>query len=148
MKLQVNDPAPNFSAIDQNNQSHKLTDYQGKWLLLYFYPKDNTPGCVKEACNFRDNFAELNKYLTILGVSGDSVKNHQSMQQKYHLNFPLLADPEKIIIRAYGTDGLIFTKRTSFLINPNGIIEKIYERVNPEVHAKQIIQDIINIKKS
>lgn len=99
MSLSVSDIAPDFSAPDQTGKIHKLSDYQGKWVLLYFYPKDHTPGCIREACNFHDHYAELSKHLVILGISGDSVASHAGFAKKYNLPFRLLADPEKKLFR-------------------------------------------------
>lgn len=147
MKLTVGMSAPDFSAPDQSDKNHSLGDFTGRWLLLYFYPKDFTSGCTTEACNFRDNFAKLSKFVTILGVSGDSVESHKKFAEKYTLPYLLLADPERKIIADYGTNGIIFTKRTSFLINPKGIIAKIYDRVDPQKHALQIMNDITELTK-
>jgi len=148
MKLVVGNLAPAFEAPDQNGKVHILNEYQGKWVLLYFYPKDDTPGCTTEACGLRDNFNELSKHLEVIGVSADTVASHKKFEDKYHLPFTILADPEKKIIQTYGTDGTLFTKRTSFLINPEGKIVKIYEKVKPDVHAQQIIQDFSSLAKS
>lgn len=143
--------APLFEAFDQNGKTQSLELYAGKWIILYFYPKDDTPGCTKEACNFRDSFHELEKLgVIILGVSKDSVDSHKKFAQKYHLNFPLLSDPEKIIIQAYNAWGkkkfmgreFEGIKRMTYLINPKGEIEKIYEKVNPLVHAGEILKDL------
>lgn len=146
MSLFVGGIALNFSAPDQTGKIHRLSDYRGKWLLLYFYPKDHTPGCIREACNFRDHYAELSKHLAILGISGDSVASHVSFADKYKLPFPLLADPQKQIIKAYGTDGIILAKRTSFFISPGGKIVKIYESVNPDSHITDILADIRQLR--
>ena len=140
--LAVNDKAPDFKLADQNGNVLSLSDYLGRWLLIYFYPKDFTPGCTKEACSFRDNFSLYKDKLEIVGISGDSVKSHEKFAEKYELPFPLLADPDKKTIKAYGTNGIIFAKRTSFLLNPEGLIKKIYPKVDPAVHAEQIINDI------
>lgn len=142
MQLQIGDNAPEYSLVDQDGKTHSLKDYRGKRVLLYFYPKDDTPGCTREACSFRDNIDKLLGKVIVLGVSGDSVKSHANFANKYALNFPLLADPEKKIIHVYGTDGIIFTKRTSFLISPDGKIEKIYEKVNPDAHVSEVLRDI------
>lgn len=142
MKLHVSDRAPDFRAPDQAGKIHELGEYAGKWLLVYFYPKDDTPGCTTEACGLRDNFALLQKLVSVVGVSADSIASHQKFAAKYHLPFTLLADPKKEIITAYGTDGLIFAKRTSFLINPEGKIAKVYEKVNPETHSNEIVKDL------
>lgn len=141
--LQINDLAPNFSAPDQDNQIHQLSDYKGKYLVLYFYPKDDTPGCTKEACSMRDNIQELKNKAEVVGVSADTIESHQKFVEKYGLPFTLLADPEKKIIDAYGADGLIFKKRVTFLINPEGKIVKIYDKVDVNKHAEQILKDLI-----
>lgn len=146
-KLQINSPAPDFTAYDQNGKYHSLKDYHGKWLLLYFYPKDDTPGCTKEACSLRDNFDSLNKKITIVGVSADSINSHKKFAQKYKLPFILLSDTEKKMINDYGANGLIFPKRITFLINPRGIIKKIYAKVDPANHANQIEQDLSEVMK-
>lgn len=126
-------------------------DFAGKWLVIYFYPKDDTPGCTKEACSFRDNFTLFAKEgIEVVGISKDSVKSHKKFAQKYELPFLLLADPEKTTIQAFGAwgqksfmgrkfDGIL---RTTFLIDPVGIVRKVYENVKPTDHAKEIIQDM------
>ena len=133
---------------DQNGKIHRSKDYLGGWVLLYFYPKDDTPGCTKEACAIRDNlpnFQELK--LKVLGVSVDSVQSHKNFAEKYSLPFTLLADEKKEVVEKYGVWGLNKfmgreyegTFRTSFLINPEGNIAKIYENVKPETHAEEIL---------
>jgi peroxiredoxin Q/BCP len=143
--------AIDFSLTDQNGKVHKLSSYRGSWVLLYFYPKDDTPGCTKEACCFRDSLNELKKHnVVVLGVSADSVSSHQRFAQKYNLNFPLLADEKKEVIKAYGAwgkkkfmgkefEGIL---RVSFLINPEGDIVKKYDKVKPEIHAGEVLEDI------
>jgi thioredoxin-dependent peroxiredoxin len=142
--------APEFTLLDQKNQEHSLQNHQGKWVLVYFYPKDDTPGCTKEACGFRDSFAALKNRVTILGVSADSVKKHQKFADKFKLPFTLLSDPDKIMIEAYEAwgkkkfmgreyDGIF---RISYLINPEGIIAKTYPDVKPDQHAAEIIRDL------
>jgi len=142
MNIQINEIAPFFLSLDQHGQKHQLSDYQGQWLVLYFYPKDNTPGCTKEACSFRDSLGELKKQAQILGVSGDSQESHLKFSEKFSLNFPLLSDPDKQIIQAYQADGVILPKRVTFLINPQGKIAKIYQKVNVNEHANQILKDL------
>jgi thioredoxin-dependent peroxiredoxin len=149
--------ATDFSLFDQNNIEHKLSDYHGKWVVLYFYPKDDTPGCTKEACNFRDNFHQLEKMgVIILGISKDSVKSHKKFADKYQLNFPLLSDEDKDVIKAYKAwgkkkfmgkefEGIL---RTTHVINPEGEIVKTYENVNPTIHAKQILEDLQKLQES
>ena len=143
--------AIDFSLTDQNGKVHKLSSYRGSWVLLYFYPKDDTPGCTKEACGFRDSLNELKKHnVVVLGVSADSVSSHQKFAQKYNLNFPLLSDEKKEVIKAYGAfgkkkfmgkefEGIL---RVSFLINPEGDIVKKYDKVKPEIHAGEVLEDI------
>ena len=137
MNLRVGDKAPDFSLQDQNGTNHKLSDYSGKQVLLYFYPKDDTPGCTTEACEIRDNFDAFKKLnIIVLGVSADSVESHEKFAGKYDLPFTLLSDKDKTVINAYGV-----IKRTSFLIDKKGKIEKIYENVKPAEHAKEVIKD-------
>jgi peroxiredoxin Q/BCP len=136
-----------FSLPDQNNTPHTLKEYRGKWVVLYFYPKDDTPGCTIEACTFRDSLAELQKLgVVILGVSKDSVDSHKKFAEKYHLNFPILSDESKEIIQAYGAWGLLGTLRKTFLIDPKGEMQKVYKNVNPTVHAGDIIRDVQSLK--
>jgi peroxiredoxin Q/BCP len=140
--LQVGDQAPDFNAQDQAGTAHKLEDYKGKWLVLYFYPKDHTPGCIREACSIRDNYGDVKKLAEIVGVSGDSVKSHASFSDKYNLPFTLLADPEKELLDSYGANGIILKKRSTFVINPQGKIAKIYDKVNPDMHAAELVADL------
>lgn len=149
-KLKINQKAPEFSLEDQDGKTHALKDYRGKWVLLYFYPKDDTPGCTKEACAIRDNFPQFkSKKLVVLGVSVDSVKSHKKFAEKYHLPFSLLSDEKKEVVKKYGVWGKKTfmgrsyegTYRTSFLINPEGEIAKMYEQVKPEMHANTILND-------
>ena len=149
--------APDFRLPDQDGKIHSLADYRGKWILLYFYPKDDTPGCTMEACSIRDNFPEFGKVdVVVLGISVDSEKSHKKFSEKHHLPFTLLADEKKEVVRKYGAwgtkkflgreyDG---TSRTSFLIDPNGRIAKMYEKVKPMVHAEEVLRDISLFKKS
>ncbi len=149
--LKLNTKAPDFEAQDQDGKRHRLTDYLGKWVILYFYPKDNTPGCTKEACNFRDSYHELqNMGVVIFGVSKDSAQSHIKFSQKHNLNFPLLIDEDKKIINSYFAWGVKKfmgrefegVKRMTYLINPKGEIVKIYEKVNPIKHVGEIIKDL------
>jgi Peroxiredoxin len=151
MALQIGDNAPDFDLKDQFGDGHKLSDYLGKKVILYFYPKDNTPGCTTEACNFRDNYALFRaKGLQILGVSADSVKSHKSFQEKYSLPFLLLADTDHAVSEAYGVWALkkmmgkeyFGIVRTTFVIDEEGKISGVYEKVKPEEHAQEIIQDL------
>jgi thioredoxin-dependent peroxiredoxin len=147
--LSEGDSAPDFSAQDQSGNEVTLSKLRGKSVLLYFYPKDNTPGCTKEACAFRDDFSGFKKKrLQVLGISPDSVKSHEKFATKFELPFPLLADVNKEIVQAYGVwgekkfmgrtyDG---TFRVSFLINPKGKIQKIWTKVKPELHPKEVLE--------
>ncbi len=147
MPLTEGSPAPDFQAQDQHGATHRLTDYVGRYLLLYFYPRDNTPGCTKEACQFRDYYAALKDRVAILGVSSDSVQSHANFASQFQLPFPLLADHDLAIIKAYGADGETLPKRCSFLIGPEGKIVKIYRTVQPEEHAEQVLADLSALAK-
>ncbi|NBS69096.1 thioredoxin-dependent thiol peroxidase [bacterium] len=147
----VQKPAPHFTTQDQNNKTHNLTDYLGKWVVLYFYPKDMTPGCTIEACSFRDNLHRITaKGAVVLGVSADSVKRHAKFAENESLTFPLLADEEKKICEAYGALGkkkfmgreYTGILRNTYLIDPNGSIAKVYENVKPAGHVDEIIRDL------
>ena len=143
--------ARDFSLPDQNGKLHSLSDYKGKWIVVYFYPKDDTPGCTKEACSFRDNIHECTKRgVVVLGISKDTVESHKKFAEKFHLSFPILADPERKTIEAYGVWGeksfagreYMGTLRNTYLINPSGEIVKTYEKVNPLTHTAQILVDL------
>jgi len=155
MNLKVGDKAPDFNLLDENNNNRSLFNYAGKWLLLYFYPKDDTPGCTKESCTLRDDFERFKKFnAVVLGVSKDSVKSHKKFVEKYNLPFTLLSDDDKVVMKLYGVWGkkkmmgkeYEGTFRTSFLINPEGKIEKIYDKVNPSKHSKEVLEDLENMK--
>lgn len=146
MVLRKNDVAPHFDLPDQNNKPHSLTEFSGSWLLLYFYPKDFTSGCTTEACTFRDNWDEIKDVVAIVGVSADSSESHRKFVAKHSLPFLLLVDTERVTTKAYGANGIIFTKRTSFLINPQGVIAKIYRSVKPNKHAQQVLHDVESLK--
>lgn len=141
--LQSQTPAPSFSLQAQDQKTYTLDQFRGQYVLLYFYPKDDTPGCTKEACAIRDQFSEFQKLgVTVLGVSADSPESHKDFAEKYHLPFLLLADETKETIKAYGADGLLFTKRVSYLIDPQGTIANVYPDVDPASHAGQILADV------
>ena len=143
----VGEPAPEFELPDQDGQLHSLEDYRDSWVVLYFYPKDETPGCTTEACEFRDNifaFRKLNAQ--ILGVSLDDVESHKSFAEKHGLPFPLLADSSGTAADAYGVKtkmmGFTVAKRQTFLIDPDGVIAKHYEEVKPATHSQEVIADL------
>lgn len=149
MNLKVGDSAPDFSVNDQNEKPVKLSDYKGKKVVLYFYPKDNTPGCTAEACNLRDNYHALQKAgYEILGISKDSEKSHTKFIDKFELPFTLLADTELDIHEKYGTwieksmygRKYMGTARVTFLIDEEGKIEEIIEKVKTKDHAAQILK--------
>lgn len=139
--LRVRTKAPGFTLRDQDNREVSLDTFHGKHIVLYFYPKDDTPGCTKEACGIRDNYAKLQTMAIILGVSADSVESHKQFAEKYQLPFILLSDPKKEVIIKYQVDG-VFTKRSTYLIDPTGMIVKIYPKVDPSQHAEEIAHDL------
>jgi peroxiredoxin Q/BCP len=146
--LKAGDKAPNFSAVDQDGNVHKLADYSGKKLIVFFYPAANTPGCTAEACNLRDNYSELkSKGYELLGVSADSRKKQANFISKHQLPFPLLADEDHAVLNAFGVwgpkkfmgrefDGI---HRTTFVIDGNGVIENVIDKVKTKDHAAQIL---------
>lgn len=140
-------PAPDFNLPDQNGKPHTLQEYRGKWLVLYFYPKDDTPGCTQEACAFRDDLNQITKLgAQVVGVSVDDSNSHAEFAKKYHLPFPLLADQTTETATRYGalTDLRLvkFARRYTFLIEPNGNLNKVYLNVETSKHSKQIIDDL------
>ena len=148
MVLNIGDKAPDFEVNNQNSEKTKLSDYKGKKVVLYFYPKDNTPGCTAESCNLRDNYQELKAAgYEILGVSPDSEKSHQNFINKYELPFTLLVDTEKDILQKYDVwkeksmygRKYMGTVRTTFIIDEDGRIERIIEKVNTKDHTNQIL---------
>lgn len=150
--LNIGDIAPDFELSDQDGKIHKLSDYLGKKVVLYFYPKDDTPGCTKEACGFRDSFADYRKNdITILGVSKDSEKSHAKFVNKYSLPFTLLSDTETTVAQAYGVWGLkkfmgreyYGMNRVTYVIDEDGKVFQVYKKVKPDVHAAEILKDIL-----
>jgi peroxiredoxin Q/BCP len=147
--LKEGDAAPSFSTKDASRRTVKLKDFKGQPVVLYFYPKDDTPGCTKEACSFRDEFATFKKRgINVLGVSPDSEASHKKFAEKYKLPFTLLADPEHAIADAYGTYGqkkfmgrtYMGINRTTFLIDGKGKIKKVFAKVKPEDHAREVLE--------
>ena len=148
----VGDSAPSFKLQDQNGDWHTLGDYKGKYVVLFFYPKDGTPGCTTEACNFRDNifaFDDLNTQ--VLGISLDDVDSHKEFSEKYSLPYPILADVEKESAVDYGVLGkfmmMTITKRESFIIDPEGLIVKHYKNVDPDKHTDEVIEELKSLQK-
>ena len=147
--LQINTPAPDFHLPDQNAEMHALKDYAGKKLAIYFYPKDDTPGCTEQACNLRDNMGALKAAgIAVLGVSVDTLRKHKNFEKKYTLPFPLLADTEHRMVEAYEVWGektmfgrkYMGTHRITFLIDEKGIITHIIDKVDTKDHAGQILK--------
>ena len=154
--LKVGTKAKDFTLADQDGETHTLSDYFGNWILIYFYPKDDTPGCTKEACMIGDVFPKFKKLKAkVFGISADSEKSHKKFAEKYDLPFTLLSDPDKKVLKLYGALGeksmygkkYIGILRNSYLINPEGKIAKVYEKVNPEKHADEVLEDIKNFSK-
>ncbi len=150
-KLKIGDKAPDFTAKDQNGNDISLSSFAGKVLVLYFYPKDNTPGCTAQACNLRDNYSELlKKGFAIVGISADTDLSHKNFSDKYNLPFPLIADPDKKIIKDYGVWGekKMYGKtyegifRTTFIISGEGKIEEIIDKVKTKDHSRQIFESL------
>ncbi len=151
MPLSARVTAPTFSLSDQDGKLHSLADYRGSWVVLYFYPKDDTPGCTKETCSFRDNLPHFKDLKAqVFGISADSVKSHKKFAEKFQVSFPLLSDESKETIHAYGVwgkkkfmgreyDGIL---RTTFIINPQGEIARVFENVKPEGHAEEVMRAI------
>ena len=140
MALAVGTDAPAFTVKDTNGKTVSLSDYAGKTVVLYFYPKDDTPGCTKQACSFRDAQAEYQgKDIVVLGVSADDEISHQQFTQKYNLSFPLLADTEKTMIKAYDVDGGGYAKRVTYVIDGNGKIIDVDASVNTSSQAKDVL---------
>lgn len=149
MTIKESMPAPDFELLDEKNTKHKLSNYKGKAVVLYFYPRDDTPGCTTEACNFRNDYSVYEKAgVVILGVSADSVKSHAKFKEKFHLPFTLLADEDHKVCELYGVwgkkkmmgreyDGIF---RTTFLIDGEGKVKKIFKDVKPDEHSAEVLQ--------
>jgi peroxiredoxin Q/BCP len=148
---QAGQSAPAFRLQDQNGHWRTPADFHGHWLVMYFYPKDFTPGCTTEVCTFRDDIAKLRKAgAQVIGVSEDDMKSHAAFAAKYHVPFPLLADSGNEAATAYGVltthAGAHYAKRTTFLINPDGKIAKVYVDVDPEKNSGQVMSDLATLK--
>ncbi|MCV3215394.1 peroxiredoxin [Plectonema radiosum NIES-515] len=140
MPLAVGTDAPAFTTKDTNGNTVSLSDFAGKTVVLYFYPKDDTPGCTKQACSFRDAQPEYQgKNVVVLGVSADDEASHQAFTEKYNLNFPLLADKDKSLIQAYDVDGGGYAKRVTYVIDPNGKITHVDTTVSTATHASDVL---------
>ena len=147
------DLAPDFSLVDQYGKTRALADYRGSWVVLYFYPKNDTPGCTTEACAFRDDYVALKELgAEILGVSLDSAESHARFTEKYGLPFPLLADADGAVASAYGSLSgiwpLKFAARHTFIIDPDGHIARIYRKVTPKTHSQAVIADLRSLQQA
>lgn len=149
--LSDGDKAPDFTLKDDNGKTIKLSELKGKKVVLYFYPKDDTPGCTKEACSFRDGFKEIQKKgAVVLGVSPDSVESHKKFKGKFNLNFPLLSDEEKKVVNAYGVwkekslygRNYMGVERTTFVIDENGKIKKVFPKVKVDGHFEEVLSEL------
>ncbi|QBB70009.1 peroxiredoxin [Pseudolysobacter antarcticus] len=144
--------APAFKLQDQHGKTQELSQYKGKWLVLYFYPKDDTPGCTTEACTFRDDVIKLHKAgAEVLGVSLDDVKSHAAFAEKYHLPFPILSDNTQEAAKAYGVlttakSGVSYARRETFLVDPKGVIAKHYKDVDPKENSAQVLSDLADLQ--
>ena len=148
LKLQEGDPAPDFAAATQDGTEVSLSDFRGRPVVLYFYPRDNTPGCTTEACSFRDHWSEIQAAgAVVLGVSTDSVQRHANFARKHDLPFPLIADPDHEVVRLYGVEGektfmgrtSVGTYRVTFLIGPDGRIRRIWPKVKVKEHVAEVL---------
>jgi peroxiredoxin Q/BCP len=148
---QIGQAAPGFTLQDQNGKWHSNTEYRGRWLVLYFYPKDFTGGCTSEVCTFRDDIAKLRKAgAEVVGVSLDNVKSHADFAAKYHVPFPLLSDASRKTATEYGVlsnmAGMAYALRETFLVAPDGKIAKVYKDVDPEKNSGQVLTDLAELK--
>ena len=149
--LKVGDKAPNFSLQDQNNITHTLSDYEGQWVVLYFYPKDDTPGCTTQACDFRDAVKRIIvSKAVVFGLSLDSVGSHKLFAEKYNLPFSLLADEAGEVSELYDSLHWLksYSKRNTFFVDPKGNIAKIYLSVDPKTHSEMVLSDLSNLQKT
>ncbi|MBD2089739.1 peroxiredoxin [Microcoleus sp. FACHB-1515] len=143
MALSVGTTAPDFTVKDTNGNTVKLSDQAGQVVILYFYPKDDTPGCTKQACGFRDHYDDyLGQEIKIFGISRDDEASHQAFTEKYSLPFPLLADTDGAIAKAYDVDGGGYAKRVTYVIDPDGTIVKVYENIKTDTHASELLAEL------
>lgn len=144
----LGEPAPDFTMTDQDGKTHTLSDYKGQKVVVYFYPKDDTPGCTKEACSIRDDYGLFEKNgIKVFGVSYDDTQSHKKFAKKYDLPFTLLSDTDKSVSEAYGTKGFFVASRKTFLIDEQGILHKTYENVTVTGHGAEILADFEALAK-
>jgi len=151
--MTVGNPAPDFSLPDQQGRTRSLSAFHGQWVVLYFYPKDDTPGCTREACHFRDDYLAAKQLgAEILGVSVDSPESHVKFSNKYSLPFPLLADTDGKVARQYGAlwslGPIRFARRQTFLIDPQGRIARIYRKVDPDSHSREVLDTLKALQRA
>lgn len=152
-EINVGDMAPNFTLADQHNITHTLSAYRGQWVILYFYPKDDSPGCTTQACDFRDAVDRIiDSKAVVFGLSVDSVESHKEFSNKFNLPFSLLADESGKVSETYDSlrDFFVFklSKRNTFIVDPSGNVVKIYLAVDPETHSQMVLDDLISLQKS
>ena len=152
-EIKEGQPAPDFEMFDQYNKPHKLSDYRGKWVVLYFYPKDDTPGCTTQACGFRDDIFKIRALnAEVVGVSVDNTESHAKFAEKHGLPFPLLSDGDAEVAKEYDSAWSLgpikVAKRHTFIIDPDGKFAKIYRDVKPEENSNQVIQDLTNLQNN
>jgi peroxiredoxin Q/BCP len=152
MVLEKGEKAPLFELFDSEGELHKLSDYSGQTIVIYFYPRDDTPGCTKEACSFRDNYQTFTEVgIEVLGISPDTVKSHKKFSEKYQLPFTLLADPDHNVCEAYGVWGLkkMYGReyegvyRTTYIVGPEGEIKRVFENVKPTDHSQEVLEEVL-----
>lgn len=152
MVLEKGEKAPLFELFDSEGELHKLSDYSGQTIVIYFYPRDDTPGCTKEACSFRDNYQTFTEAgIEVLGISPDTVKSHKKFSEKYQLPFTLLADPDHKVCEAYGVWGLkkMYGReyegvyRTTYIVGPKGEIKRVFENVKPTDHSQEVLEEVL-----
>lgn len=152
MVLSAGNQAPDFELMDNEGKLHKLSDYQGQTIVVYFYPKDDTPGCTKEACSFRDAYADFREAgVEVIGISPDNEKSHSKFIQKYELPFVLISDPDHQVCEAFGVWGLKKymgreyegVYRTTFVIGPDGVIKRVFEDVKPADHSHEVLAEVL-----
>jgi peroxiredoxin Q/BCP len=153
LAVEEGQPAPDFTLPDQDGQPVTLSEQRGKWVVLYFYPKDDTPGCTKEACSFRDNLTAIQRLdARILGISVDSVDSHKKFAEKFKLNFPILADDRQEVTARFGVltsyMGMKVARRSTVIIDPQGVIRKIFPSVQPEDHALEIHRALVELRNA
>jgi peroxiredoxin Q/BCP len=145
--LQTGTAAPDFTLADHTGSMRTLSEFKGSYVMVYFYPKDDTPGCTKEACMIRDVYNDFEKAgIVVLGISKDSPASHAKFREKYELPFILLSDPEKHAIEAYEATGMLFSKRITYIIDPQGIVVAVYPNVDPAGHAIELLKDIKDLQ--